>query len=82
MWIRDILLRIPIQGSVPLTNGSGPGPAIFVIFKTATKNKFFLSFFAITVRFEGTFTSCFKDKKSLKSHTTVGIKVFLTIFAS
>jgi hypothetical protein len=31
--------------------------------------------------FEGTFTSLFKDKKSLRSHKIVGIKVFLTIFA-
>ncbi len=30
---------------------------------------------------EGTFTSFFKDKKSKKSHKTVEIKVFLTIFA-
>ncbi len=29
--------------------------------------------------FEGTFTSFFKDKKSKRSHKTVGIKVFLTI---
>ncbi len=28
-----------------------------------------------------TFTSFFKDKKSKRSHKTVGIKVFLTIFA-
>jgi hypothetical protein len=31
--------------------------------------------------FEGTFTSFFKDKKSKRSHKTVEIKVFLTIFA-
>jgi hypothetical protein len=31
--------------------------------------------------FEGTFTSFFKDKKSKRSHKTVGIQVFLTIFA-
>jgi hypothetical protein len=31
--------------------------------------------------FEGTFTSFFKDKKYKKSHKTVGIKVFLTIFS-
>ncbi len=30
--------------------------------------------------FEGTFTSFFKDKKSKRSHKTVGIKVFLNIF--
>ncbi len=31
--------------------------------------------------FEGAFTSFFKDNKSKRSHKTVGIKVFLTIFA-
>jgi hypothetical protein len=31
--------------------------------------------------FEGTFTSFFRDKKSNRSHKTVGINVFLTIFA-
>jgi hypothetical protein len=33
------------------------------------------------ILFEATFTSFFKDKKSYRSHKTVGIKVFLTIFA-
>jgi hypothetical protein len=31
--------------------------------------------------FEGTFKSFFKDKKSQRSHKTVEIKDFLTIFA-
>jgi hypothetical protein len=31
--------------------------------------------------FEDTFTSFYKDKRSKRSHKTVGIKVFLTIFA-
>jgi len=31
--------------------------------------------------FKGTFTSFFKDKKSKRSHKTVGIKVYLTIYA-
>jgi hypothetical protein len=41
------------------------------------------SFLLITVLFEGTgtFTTFFKDKKSKRSHKTVGIKVFLTSFA-
>ncbi len=33
------------------------------------------------VLFEGTFISFFKDKMSKRSHKTVGIKVFITIFA-
>jgi hypothetical protein len=33
------------------------------------------------ITFEGTFASFFKDKKSQKSHRTVGINVFLTIVA-
>jgi hypothetical protein len=40
-----------------------------------TKNIFLL------ITFEGTFTSFFKDKKSKKSHKTVEIKVFLTLFS-
>ncbi len=31
--------------------------------------------------FEGTFTSFFKDKKLKRSHKTVGIKIFLAMFA-
>jgi len=31
--------------------------------------------------FEGTFTSFLKDKKSKRSQKTVGIKVFLSVFA-
>jgi hypothetical protein len=38
-------------------------------------------FLHITKLFEGTFTSFFKDKKSNRSHKTVEIKVFLTVFA-
>jgi hypothetical protein len=49
-----------------------PDPAIFVSdlqFKTST-------FFCLLL-FEGTFTSFFKDKKSERSHKTVGILLFL-----
>jgi hypothetical protein len=48
----------------------------------ATKKKkimFFESFYLL--RFEATFTSFFKDKKSQRSHKTGGIKIFLTTFA-
>ncbi len=45
------------------------------------KNFFFLCFSRITVLFECTFTSFFKDKQSERNHKTIGIKVFLTIFA-
>ncbi len=55
-------------------------PAIFVIDpEDANKNEFFGKFFCLLF-FEGTYTSFFKDKKSKKSQT-VGIKVFLTVFA-
>jgi hypothetical protein len=50
-----------------------PDPAIFVI-------DLQIKFFCLLL-FEGAFTSFFKDKKSKRSHRTVGIKVFLTIFA-
>jgi hypothetical protein len=59
-----------------------PNPSIFIIdLQDANKKRiFFLKFFCI-VLFEGTFTSFFKDKKSKRSHKTVEIKDFLTIFA-
>ncbi len=58
-----------------------PDPAIFAIYlKDAKKKKFFKMFFCLLL-FEDTFTSFIKDKKSKGSHKTVGIKVFLTIFA-
>jgi hypothetical protein len=58
-----------------------PDPAIFAIdLQEANKKLFFYIFFCLLL-FEGTFTSFFKDKKSNRSHKTVGIKVFLTISA-
>jgi hypothetical protein len=45
-------------------------------FKTSTINYFYSKVFYLLL-FEGTFTSFFKDKKSLKSHKTIGINVFL-----
>jgi hypothetical protein len=60
---------------------SNPDPAIFVEdLQDANKKLFKKKFFGLLL-FEGTFTSVFKDKKSKRSHKTVGIKVFLTIFA-
>jgi hypothetical protein len=50
--------------------------AIKKVEKTNLKTKFFC-----LLLFEGTFTSFFKDKKSKRSHKTVEIEVFLTIFA-
>jgi hypothetical protein len=56
-------------------------PAIFAIdLQKANKKIIFMKFFCLYL-FKGTFTSFFKDKKSKRSHKTVGIKVFLTIFA-
>jgi hypothetical protein len=45
-------------------------------FKTPRNNYIFKRFFCLLL-FEDAFTSCFKDKKSKRSHKTVGIKVFL-----
>ncbi len=39
------------------------------------------SIFFCLLLFESTFTQFFKYKKSLRSHETVGIQVFLTIFS-
>jgi hypothetical protein len=58
-------------------------PAIFVIdLQDANKKigSFFKKIFCLLL-FANTFTSFFKDKKSKRSHKTVGIKVFLSIFA-
>jgi hypothetical protein len=57
-------------------------PAIVVVDlqdgnKKLTETK---KFFCVLL-FEHTFTSFCLDKKSKRSHKTVGIKVFLTIFA-
>jgi hypothetical protein len=53
-----------------------PDPALFVSDLQDANKKFFC-----LLLFEGTFTSFFKDKKSLRSHKTVEIEVFLAIFA-
>ncbi len=56
---------------------SDPDPAIFVIDLQNGNNK---KLFFCLLLFEGTFTS-FSKIKVKKSHKTLGIKVFLTIFA-
>jgi hypothetical protein len=84
--IHDILvwIRIQIRGSRPLTNGSRFGSGsfynlIFIIdLQDANKKKYKTKFCILF--FECTFTSFFKDKKSKRSHKTVEIKVFFTIF--
>jgi hypothetical protein len=60
-----------------------PDPAIFVIdIQDANqKTNFVLKKVFCFLLFEGTFTSFFKDKKSKRSHKTVGIKVALSVFA-
>jgi hypothetical protein len=73
LLIRDILVRIRIRGSVPLTNGSGSGSAIFDLQDANQKFFLFKVFFFLLHHFS--------KKKCQRSHKTVGIKVFLTIFA-
>jgi hypothetical protein len=61
-----------------------PDPAIFVTdVQDANKKPIKKKVFMLTSLYflKGTFTLFFKDKKSKRSHKTVGIKVFLTIFA-
>jgi hypothetical protein len=48
-------------------------------FKMPTKIFFFINFLCLFL-FEGTLTSFFKDKNSLRSHKTVEIKIFLNFF--
>jgi hypothetical protein len=59
-----------------------PGSSIFIIdLQDANKKMIFEKKFSCILLFEDTFTSFFKDKNSKRSHKTVEIKVFLTIFA-
>jgi hypothetical protein len=59
-----------------------PDPSVFILdLQDANKKQTFLKKFSCILLFEGTFTSFFKDKKSKRSHKTVEIKVFLTMFA-
>ncbi len=60
---------------------SDPDPAIFVIDLQDVNKKLIKKKFFCFLLLEGTFTSFFKYKKSKGSHKTVGIKVFLTIYA-
>ncbi len=56
-------------------------PAIFVIdLQDANKNLIQKKIFCLLL-LKGTFTSFFNDKKSKRSHKTVGRKVFLIVFA-
>jgi hypothetical protein len=57
-----------------------PDPAIFVIYLQDANKKLKKKFFCLFLS-EGTLTLFSKDKKSKRSHKTVGIKVFLTFFA-
>ena len=60
-----------------LDQDADPDPSIFIIdHQDANKKQIFCILLV-----EGTFTSFFKDKKSKRSHKTVEIKVFHTIFA-
>jgi hypothetical protein len=62
--------------------GPDPEPAIFVIdLQDVNKKLNFFEKFSCLLLFEGTITSFFEDKKSERSHKTVEIKDFLTIFA-
>jgi hypothetical protein len=79
--IHDILvwIRIRIRESMPHTNGSGS--FCFHHLPSRCQQKTNLKKFFCILLFEGTFASFFKGKKSKRSHKTVEIKVFLTIFA-
>jgi hypothetical protein len=57
-----------------------PDPAICVIDVQDANRKLSFCFLLFESTFT-VFTSFFKDKKSQRIHKTVGIRVFLTIFA-
>jgi hypothetical protein len=60
---------------------SDPDPSIFIIDLQDAKKNRFKKKFSCTLLLEVTFTSFFKGKKSKRSHNTVEIKAFLTMFA-
>ena len=86
MQIHDILvlIRIRIRGFMPQTNGSecGSGSCYFRHWPSRRQQKTNFEKVFLLITFEVTFTSFFKDKKSKRSHKTVEVKVFLTIFAN
>ncbi len=80
--IYDILVWIRIRGSMLLTNGSGFGcgsGSCYLLYwpsRGQQKTNFLIKFFCLLL-FEDTFTSFIKNKKSKRSHTTVGSRFFL-----
>jgi hypothetical protein len=79
-----VRIRIRIRGSMPLTDGFGFGSGSLSFHhwpsRCQQKKITFLRKFVCILLFEST-SSFFKYKKSKRSHKTVEIKVFLTIFA-
>ncbi len=77
--IRDILVRIRIRGSTPLTNGSGCGSCYFslVTLKTSAKNLkiIFFAYYFLRVHLHNFFK--IKGKKEIHNSRNV----FLTTFA-
>ncbi len=81
LWIRDILSRIQIRGSIPLVYGSVYGYCFFCQRLTRCQQKISFSQLFLLYFFEGTF----KNRKSKRSHINdkiIGSKFFLTFFAS
>jgi hypothetical protein len=58
-----------------------PDPSIIITDLQDVNKKLIEKKFFCILLFEGTFTSFFKGNKSKRSHKTMEIKVFLTIFA-
>ncbi len=76
--IRYILVRSGSADPYHCLTDSDPALSS-VTFKMPTKN-YFLVFFGLLL-FEDTFISFFNDKTSLRSHKTVEMKDFITLFA-
>ncbi len=77
--IHDILVRVRIRGSIPMTNGYGS--CYFHQWPSRSQQKIiFFSTFSCLLLFEGTFTSFFKDKKSQRSHKIAEINMFFVLF--
>ncbi len=75
-WSRSMTFWCGSGSADPCIWLMNPDPAIFVIeLQDVNKKRIKKSFFCLLL-FERIFTLFFKDKKSRRSHKTVGIKVF------
>jgi hypothetical protein len=83
LQIREILTRIRIHGSIPLTNGSGSGCGSCYLHPGPSWRQQKIIIITLLITFWRYIHNIFKDKviKKSKNSRIQGINVFLTIFA-